>query len=92
MNKSSQKGAKKPLFRQKKGLTMENLLSLILCLPALGALGLLCVPNSQTRVIRVLGLSISFLTFVFSLLLWVFFDHSTDPRKRCLRGCATERA
>ena len=56
---------------------MQSLLSIILLVPALGGLVLLCVPNSQTRLIRILGLTISFITFVLSLLLWVFFDHST---------------
>ena len=56
---------------------MQSLLSIILLFPALGGLVLLCVPNSQTRLIRILGLTISFITFVLSLLLWVFFDHST---------------
>jgi len=52
---------------------MQSLLSIILLFPALGGLVLLCVPNSQTRLIRILGLTISFITFVLSLLLWVFF-------------------
>ena len=56
---------------------MQSLLSIILLFPALGGLVLLCVPNSRTRLIRVLGLTISFITFALSLLLWVFFDHST---------------
>ena len=56
---------------------MQSLLSVILLFPALGALVLLCVPSVQTRLIRILGLSISCITFVLSLLLWVFFDHST---------------
>jgi len=56
---------------------MQSLLSVILLLPALGAFSLLCVPSSKTRFIRVFGLSISFITFALSLLLWVFFDHST---------------
>ena len=56
---------------------MQSLLSVILLFPALGALVLLCVPSVQTRLIRILGLSISCTTFVLSLLLWVFFDHST---------------
>ena len=50
---------------------MQSLLSIILLFPALGGLVLLCVPNSQTRLIRILGLTISFITFVLSLLLWV---------------------
>ncbi len=56
---------------------MQSLLSIILLFPALGGLVLLCVPNSRTRLIRILGLTISFITFALSLLLWVFFDHST---------------
>ena len=66
-----------PFFGKKKELAMQSLLSIILLFPALGGLVLLCVPNSQTRLIRILGLTISFITFVLSLLLWVFFDHST---------------
>ena len=56
---------------------MQSLLSVILLFPALGALVLFCVPSAQTRLIRIFGLSISCITFVLSLLLWVFFDHST---------------
>jgi NADH:ubiquinone oxidoreductase subunit 4 (subunit M) len=62
-----------PFFGKKKELAMQSLLSIILLFPALGGLVLLCVPNSQTRLIRILGLTISFITFVLSLLLWVFF-------------------
>ena len=56
---------------------MQSLLSVILLFPALGALVLFCVPSVQTRLIRIFGLSISCITFVLSLLLWVFFDQST---------------
>lgn len=49
-------------------------LSTLLTLPLLGSLALLFIPNSRPRLIRLLGLSISLLTFLYSLFLWLLFD------------------
>ena len=56
---------------------MRGLLPAILLVPLLGAFGLLCVPTSQTRIIKSIGFSASLFTFLLSLLLWVLFDYST---------------
>nr|QPK67116.1 NADH dehydrogenase subunit 4 [Pelargonium echinatum] len=50
---------------------------LLLC-PVVGIVTLLFIPNSRIRQIRVLGLSCSLLTFLYSLVLWVCFDPSTS--------------
>lgn len=54
-----------------------SLLLVTLLLPLVGALFLLFVPNWKVASIRVFSLSISCLTFLISLLLWVEFDNST---------------
>ena len=56
---------------------MQSLLLAILLVPLLGAFGLLCLPGSQIRIIKNIGLGVSLFNFLLSLFLWVFFDHST---------------
>nr|QPK67110.1 NADH dehydrogenase subunit 4 [Pelargonium transvaalense] len=53
-----------------------SLSGLLMC-PLLGILALLFIPNSRIRLIRMIGLSSSLLTFLYSLVLWIFFDPST---------------
>lgn len=53
-----------------------NLSGLILC-PVLGSILLLFLPNSRIRLIRLIGLCASLLTFLYSLVLWIQFDPST---------------
>nr|WNR49290.1 NADH dehydrogenase subunit 4 [Acorus tatarinowii] len=49
---------------------------LILC-PVLGSIILLFIPNSRIRLIRLIGLCVSLITFLYSLVLWIQFDPST---------------
>lgn len=53
-----------------------NLSGLILC-PVLGSIILLLIPNSRIRLIRLIGLCASLITFLYSLVLWIQFDPST---------------
>nr|QPK67111.1 NADH dehydrogenase subunit 4 [Pelargonium x hortorum] len=53
-----------------------SLSGLLMC-PLLGILALLFIPNSRIRLIRMMGLSSSLLTFLYSLVLWIKFDPST---------------
>nr|QJS35652.1 NADH dehydrogenase subunit 4 [Taxus cuspidata] len=53
-----------------------DLSGLILC-PVLGSIILLFIPNSRIRLIRFIGLCVSLLTFLYSLVLWIQFDSST---------------
>lgn len=53
-----------------------DLSGLILC-PVLGSIILLFIPNSRIRLIRFIGLCVSLLTFLYSLVLWMQFDSST---------------
>jgi len=55
----------------------QHLLSLVVSLPALGAVVLLFVPSSRVDWIRWIGLTASLATFLLSILLWVRFDQST---------------
>ena len=52
-------------------------LSTLVLLPLLGALVVLAIPNARTQFIRALGLSISCITFLYSLVFWIQFDPST---------------
>lgn len=49
----------------------------ILFFPLFGVLLLLFIPNSQVHLIRRVGLTVSLVTFILSLFLWVQFDNST---------------
>nr|WRW54357.1 NADH dehydrogenase subunit 4 [Citrus maxima] len=53
-----------------------DLSGLILC-PVLGSITLLFIPNSRIRLIRLIGLCASLITFLYSLVLWIQFDPST---------------
>ncbi|KAJ4802852.1 NADH-ubiquinone oxidoreductase chain 4 [Rhynchospora pubera] len=53
-----------------------DLSGLILC-PVLGSIILLFIPNYSIRLIRLIGLCVSLLTFLYSLVLWIKFDPST---------------
>nr|AEM46205.1 NADH dehydrogenase subunit 4 [Silene noctiflora]AJP34452.1 NADH dehydrogenase subunit 4 [Silene noctiflora] len=53
-----------------------DLSGLLLC-PVLGSMTLLFLPNSRIRSIRLIGLSASLITFLYSTLLWIQFDPST---------------
>ena len=52
-------------------------LSALILWPLLGALLVLAIPGSRIRLIRSIGLCITLITFVYSLLFWVRFDNST---------------
>lgn len=58
-------------------LYFENILSLILGLPLVGSVILLLIPSSNKSLLRSIALNFSCLTFVLSLVLWVFFNKST---------------
>lgn len=56
---------------------MMSLISTVMLLPLVGGVGLFFVPSWNVRLIRLLALSTSLLTFLISLLLWVEFDSAT---------------
>lgn len=55
---------------------IKNLLSYILLLPLIGAFALIPIPASNNLLLRQVALSFSCLTFVLSLLVWMFFNKS----------------
>ena len=55
---------------------IKNILVYTLCLPLVGAMFLLCVPNSKQTFLKTVALNFSCATFVLSLFLWVFFNKS----------------
>ena len=58
-------------------LNIENILFYLLILPLIVVLILLQTPSCNTQLLRLQALSVSFITFLVSLLLWVWFDKST---------------
>ena len=54
------------------------MLSLLIALPIFGIFCIFVIPESNKNLIRKIAFSISMVTFFYSLLLWVFFDHSTS--------------
>ena len=57
-------------------LCIKNLLSYILVLPLLGAISLIPIPSSNHSLLKQIALGFSCLTFVLSLVVWVFFNKS----------------
>ena len=57
-------------------LFINNLLSYILFLPLLGSFLLMTFPSSNKLLLKQSALTISFITFLISLLTWVFFNKS----------------
>ena len=55
---------------------IENILSYLIILPLLGVIGLLTTPAHKQSVLKSIVLNVSCLTFVVSLILWVFFNKS----------------
>ena len=55
-----------------------NILSYLLILPLIGVLILLFIPSWNLQLLRIISLFFSFLTFILSLMLWVWFDKSTS--------------
>jgi len=58
-------------------LNTENILLFIFMVPLLGVVILLGTPSWNTKLLRLQALYTSFVTFLASLLLWVWFDKST---------------
>jgi len=56
---------------------MDSILSTLLLLPLLGAGMILFLPNQSSQMIKCFALSISCLTFLLSLFLWIGFDNSS---------------
>ena len=54
-----------------------SILVSIIFIPILGALILFFVPNWKIKLIQSIALNVSCLNFLISLLLWIYFDHST---------------
>ena len=54
-----------------------SILVSIIFIPIIGALILFFVPNWKTQLIKSIALNVSCLNFLMSLLLWIYFDHST---------------
>jgi len=55
----------------------SSILNLLIGLPILGIIFLLFIPNSSANLQKSVGLIVSLLTFLLSLLLWLYFDIST---------------
>lgn len=55
----------------------SNLLLILILLPLLGAVTIIFIKDTNTKLIRNVALISSMSAFVFSTLLWVFFDRST---------------
>lgn len=59
-------------------LKVENyLLIYIIILPLIGVFFLTIIPSSNKYMLKITALQFSCLTLIFSLLLWVFFNHAT---------------
>jgi proton-translocating NADH-quinone oxidoreductase chain M len=54
-----------------------SILLLLITLPLLGILVIIILPQNQINLIKIVGLIISLISFIISLLLWLFFDLST---------------
>ena len=57
-------------------LYIKNLLTYILLLPLLGSIILLVTPSINKNLLKAIALNTSCLTFLLSLILWIFFDKS----------------
>ena len=55
---------------------IKNILSYLIILPLLGVIGLLTTPAHKQSILKSIVLNVSCLTFVVSLILWVFFNKS----------------
>ena len=55
---------------------IKNILSYLIILPLIGVFGLLMTPSHNQSVLKSIFLNVSCLTFVVSLVLWVFFNKS----------------
>ena len=55
---------------------IKNILSYLIILPLIGVFGLLMTPSHNQSVLKSIVLNVSCLTFVVSLVLWVFFNKS----------------
>ena len=58
-------------------LNYENIIIYLLVCPLFGVLILSIIPSWNFQLLRITGLSFSFLTFLTSLFLWIWFDAST---------------
>jgi len=58
-------------------LAINNLLTIVLALPLLGVFVLSFICSSDRRLLRLVALNFSCVTFLLSLFLWVFFNKST---------------
>jgi proton-translocating NADH-quinone oxidoreductase chain M len=58
-------------------LSHENIILYLLVCPLLGILALSIIPSWNFQLLRITGLSFSFVTFLISLFLWIWFDAST---------------
>ena len=57
---------------------IKNILFIILGTPLIGVIFLLLTPSYNKLYLKIIALSFSCLTFIFSLILWVFFNKSTS--------------
>jgi len=55
----------------------QNILFCLLCLPVVGALGILFFPKKAVRQMKLFALNVSLCNFLLSLYLWIFFDNSS---------------
>lgn len=58
-------------------LSTQNILNYLLLLPLTGIVLLLLSPSWDTKILKVIALITSSITFILSILLWIWFDKST---------------
>jgi len=58
-------------------LSTQNILNYLLLLPVTGIVLLLLSPSWDTKILKVIALITSSITFILSILLWIWFDKST---------------
>ena len=59
-------------------IIQQNILSLLIILPLVGILFLILIPFHNHLLLKLVALFFSFLNFIISLFLWIWFDHSTS--------------
>ena len=58
-------------------INLQNILSVLLIFPLIGVIFLMVIPHYNHLLLKITALFFSFVTFIISLLLWVWFDEST---------------
>ena len=66
-------GPRNILKTLKTSMFTQNILFCLLCLPVVGALGILFFPKKAVRQMKLFALNVSLCNFLLSLNLWIFF-------------------